>query len=554
MMPSWNFDRVYDLLDDSVDIRTLPTSPPRPRIRNCDSDGEFCDSQIEEGRVSLGSFGKIYEELERYGVSLSTATVDVKEPESEEYITEDGALFSDPTDDVSDHAAPEENRQDVGYTSLPGLQNITEDKYTGLTKKQKRKARKAEAKLAEDASLFHRQTTQIENARVDLQPVQQAQPGLLSHLNTSLQSQYGCSGPNPLGATPGPRQPNYPTILRPSSIPPSFQSSNSGIGNPPVIISTHRAQRNLPGPNQLNHLSNLPASYIPPSVQPPNSGSGKPPVRILGRRAQHNLNYHRDLMLRFPQDQDRLLDPGRLPGFSSKDGLVDGGIHVFIDASNVQIGFNDTLNNTYNTLNKRPGRQPLIGMSFSALALLLERRRPVSRRVLSGSTREDRRVAVFENFHEKACQIGYENHIYEQVKKCKELTAKQRFYQDADRLGWTQANLIRNSAAPIIISTPTTPKWVEQGVDEALHLKICQSVIDCEPSTMVVATGDGAEAEYSDGFPANIERALKKGWKVELVSWTTSLNSVYKKVKHRWPQAFQIIELDEFLPYLIDQP
>jgi hypothetical protein len=261
-------------------------------------------------------------------------------------------------------------------------------------------------------------------------------------------------------------------------------------------------------------------------------------------------------MARFPQDQEQLVDPGRL----SNDGTVAGGIHVFIDASNIQIGFNDTLN-LHKSDRRLNGWQARWGMSFSSLALLLERRRPVARRILSGSTRETQRSSSNEKFHEIAGRIGYERHIYEQVWKSKELTARQKLYRDADRLGWTQANLIHNSnnAASTGNPTPTKPattppKWVEQGVDEALHLKICQSVLDCPPSTMVVATGDGAEAEFSDGFPANIERALKMGWKVELASWRQSLNSVYRRVRNRWPETFQIIELDEFLPYMVDYP
>ena len=94
-----------------------------------------------------------------------------------------------------------------------------------------------------------------------------------------------------------------------------------------------------------------------------------------------------------------------------------------------------------------------------------------------------------------------------------------------------------------------TRRRVEQGVDEILHLKIAQSVIDCDtPSTIVLASGDAAEAEYSDGFLKMLERALRKGWKVELVAFKSNVSSAYRKEawRRQWQASFSIIELDEF--------
>jgi hypothetical protein len=86
-------------------------------------------------------------------------------------------------------------------------------------------------------------------------------------------------------------------------------------------------------------------------------------------------------------------------------------------------------------------------------------------------------------------------------------------------------------------------------------LKMCQSILDTDvPSTMVLATGDGAEAEMSDGFLAHVERALKRGWKVELISWRQQTNGGYrnKKFRTKWIEQFKIIELDDFVEDLID--
>lgn len=96
---------------------------------------------------------------------------------------------------------------------------------------------------------------------------------------------------------------------------------------------------------------------------------------------------------------------------------------------------------------------------------------------------------------------------------------------------------------------------VEQGVDEILHLKILESLVDNdEPSTIVLATGDAAQAEYSQGFMVMVERALRKGWSVELVSWKTNISQMYRKAAfaHTWKDKFRIIELDEYAEELLD--
>ena len=95
---------------------------------------------------------------------------------------------------------------------------------------------------------------------------------------------------------------------------------------------------------------------------------------------------------------------------------------------------------------------------------------------------------------------------------------------------------------------------VEQGVDEILHLKIAQSLIDTEPpSTIVLASGDAAEAEFSDGFLKMVTRALQKGWRVELAAFRSNLSSAYRKRAWttRWRSMFTIIELDDYLAALL---
>lgn len=200
-------------------------------------------------------------------------------------------------------------------------------------------------------------------------------------------------------------------------------------------------------------------------------------------------------------------------------------------------------------------------ISFDSLVLLMERRRPVAKRVLVGSSPL---LPAFET----AKAVGYEVNILDKVYKAKELTERQKFFKEVDKVGWAHA--IRrhshsgaegdsSSESEMITAVGQTSsvveKWVEQGVDEILHLKILESIVDADvPSTIVLATGDAAEAEYSQGFMAMVERALKKGWRVELISWSKNISQAYRKksFQRKWEGMFRIIELDEYAEDLLD--
>jgi len=187
-------------------------------------------------------------------------------------------------------------------------------------------------------------------------------------------------------------------------------------------------------------------------------------------------------------------------------------------------------------------RQPL---SFHNLSLILERGRPAAKRVLVGSDN-------YESIQE-AKLIGYETNILDRVHKAKELTPRQKKYQNLNGNGSGNA-LSGQSSGSETGATHAPEKWVEQAVDEILHLKILESVVDAkEPSTIVLATGDAAEAEYSGGFLKMVERALEKGWKVELVSFRHNTSGAYRKREFRakWGMAFKTIELDEFAEELL---
>jgi hypothetical protein len=55
----------------------------------------------------------------------------------------------------------------------------------------------------------------------------------------------------------------------------------------------------------------------------------------------------------------------------------------------------------------------------------------------------------------------------------------------------------------------------EQGVDELLHLKIANTLLDHPRGTLAIATGDGRVSQFGTGFAAQIDRALNHAYPVD---------------------------------------
>jgi hypothetical protein len=244
------------------------------------------------------------------------------------------------------------------------------------------------------------------------------------------------------------------------------------------------------------------------------------------------------LLGNFPEYAELLVRSGRSQK-SRKADILSRPIHVFIDMSNIMVGLHDTMKISRNIpVNTRIRRIPLAFQNFS---LILERGRPTAKRVLVGS---DRYAAINES--EK---IGYEANILDRVHKVKTLTPRQLKFRKNPMAA------LHNWGHSSETSDVPEQRWVEQAVDEILHLKILESLVDVdEPATIVLATGDAAEAEFSGGFLKMVERALQRGWKVELVSFSqvTSYSYRRKEFRSRWGDHFQIIALDDYIEELLD--
>ncbi|KAJ5679703.1 hypothetical protein N7462_007947 [Penicillium macrosclerotiorum] len=223
---------------------------------------------------------------------------------------------------------------------------------------------------------------------------------------------------------------------------------------------------------------------------------------------------------------------------SNKKCVESRPIHVFVDMSNIMVGFHDSVKVSRNIPVTTRIRR--LHMSFSNFSLIMERGRPAAKRVLVGS---DRLPSI-----DEAEKLGYEANILDRVHKVKHTTPRPPKFKKASGFA-SQAALGPEMAGA------SGERWVEQGVDEILHLKILESLLDTdEPATIVLATGDAAEAEYSGGFMLMVERALQRGWALELVSFSQVTSYAYRKKEFRakWGHRFRMIELDSYVEELFD--
>lgn len=68
----------------------------------------------------------------------------------------------------------------------------------------------------------------------------------------------------------------------------------------------------------------------------------------------------------------------------------------------------------------------------------------------------------------------------------------------------------------------------EQAVDQALQVHMLRAIVDQEPGTAVLLTGDGAGSYEGKGFFSDLKRMKSKGWKVEVLSWDGACHPLLK--------------------------
>jgi hypothetical protein len=218
-------------------------------------------------------------------------------------------------------------------------------------------------------------------------------------------------------------------------------------------------------------------------------------------------------------------------------------VHVFVDLSNITIGFYDSLKLALGIPVAKKIKAP--PFSFDHLACVLERGRSVEKRIVAGSL-VNTYNRKWPEYMQQAQDLGYEMNILQRVSKAtpSPTLKKTKARRNTGDAGWTTSGA--ESSGEEIFDGQL--KQGEQGVDELLHLKMLQSVLDAKPGTAVLATGDAAEAEYSDGFKKNVERLLQNGWNVEIIGWSKGISSAWRdpNFTKTWGDRFRLIELDEY--------
>ncbi len=84
----------------------------------------------------------------------------------------------------------------------------------------------------------------------------------------------------------------------------------------------------------------------------------------------------------------------------------------------------------------------------------------------------------------------------------------------------------------------------EQAVDELLQLKMLETALDYRPGCLVLATGDGKPSETGSSFIAQVQRALKIGWTVDVWSWSLQLSPRFRGLQEESANFAQVHLLD----------
>ncbi|RYP60826.1 hypothetical protein DL771_010358 [Monosporascus sp. 5C6A] len=320
---------------------------------------------------------------------------------------------------------------------------------------------------------------------------------------------------------------------RHSPIEQPFQCSSVFASNPRPcdIMSTSRP----PEDNYGFYVPPCPYTQLNPQIAHPTPTSQPPqPFTVWSK-----------------EDKRSLLE-SKLTRFVLEDSeRVSTGVHIFVDMSNIWVGFINTIKAALGVPLGQYLRTP---MSFRHLARILERGRNIQKRVLAGSLAfpASRRENWPPHLRE-AESMGYEMNIFDRVmvEKISPRFKRQNRTSSCRATMYNANDMVSaDESTEDGVAAKVTRKKGEQGVDENLHLNMMNSIIDnTSPGTMVLATGDAAQAQFSGGFKYYATRALERGWMLEVVSWNRTMSSAWYDPDFiaKYRDRIRIIELDEFI-------
>ncbi|KAI0857559.1 hypothetical protein F4860DRAFT_354894 [Xylaria cubensis] len=248
----------------------------------------------------------------------------------------------------------------------------------------------------------------------------------------------------------------------------------------------------------------------------------------------------------------------KLATYSAEDNSAGSvkPLHIFVDMSNIHIGFCNSWKISQNIPVERRIRAP--SFNFKVLASIMERNRAAKKKVLASSVASHivSKTQWPQHFVD-AEKHGYKTSILNRVQKVSPVKVGRRCRISTQGPGvayplnlMTSGDESAEDTAGISYETRNG----EQGVDEILHLNMMNSILDDmqEPGSMILATGDAAQAEFSEGFLEYANRALSQGWNLELVTWRATISSAWMNpiFRSKHGKRFRIIYLDDFLEEL----
>jgi hypothetical protein len=228
----------------------------------------------------------------------------------------------------------------------------------------------------------------------------------------------------------------------------------------------------------FDHRNRAACPFLPSSVTPPKRLLVRPPPPIPAVYVDpsivqpfYTLTIHeqkakifKKLLKNFPAELDIVNSISRL------GNKHDDGIHIFVDCSNIVIGFYNRLKYNRKISAAAYVRQPPI--SYHSLALVLERGRRVCRRILVGSNpRPYASERGLPDYMQEAEMYGYEVNMLERVQKLKRPTTRKKKHGTGN--GYATASGQSSGS-----ETPFSGVSVvaEQGVDEILQMKLLESM------------------------------------------------------------------------------
>jgi hypothetical protein len=231
----------------------------------------------------------------------------------------------------------------------------------------------------------------------------------------------------------------------------------------------------------FNHRNRTVHSFLPSSVAPPKRFVIWPPPPVPAVCVDPSIiqpfytltvneqkaKLVKKLLKKSPREFDIINSISRL------GNKHDDGIHIFVDCSNIIIGFYNRLKYNRKISPAAYVRQPPI--SYHSLALVLERGRKVCRRVLVGSNpRPYASERGLPEYMQEAEMYGYEINMLERVQKLKRPTPRKKKHGTGNGYATTSG---QSSGS----ETPFSGVSVvaEQGVDEILQMKLLESMSKC---------------------------------------------------------------------------